>query len=63
MYKVNKKDGKKILIGAGIAGAGAVLTYLAEVIPNVDFEAWTPVVVAMFSVLVNIVRKKWFKNT
>jgi len=56
-YKLNKEDGKKILIGAGVAIAGAVLTYITEVIPNVDFGSYTPVVVALFSILANAVRK------
>lgn len=56
-YKLNKKDGKKILIGLGVACGGAGLTYLAGVIPNVDFGVWSPIVVVAFSVLVNVARK------
>lgn len=51
------EDKRKILIGAGIAGAGAFLTYLLDAVPNVDFGAYAPVVVAILSVLINIVRK------
>lgn len=47
----------KILKGAIIAGLGALLTYLTESLANVDFGNWTPTVVAIFSVLVNIIRK------
>ena len=56
-FKLNKEDMKKIAIGAGVAIAGAVLTYITEVIPNVDFGSYTPVVVALFSILANAVRK------
>lgn len=48
-----KKVGKGLLIAA----AGAALTYLAEAIPGIDFGAWTPLVVAGTSVLVNFGRK------
>jgi len=56
-YKLNKDDGKKILVGAGVAVGGALLTYLADTIPNVDFGAYTPIVVSIASVLVNASRK------
>jgi len=61
-YKLNLTDGKKILKGAGIAGAGAVLVYLIEVIPNVDFGQWTPIAVAVGAILANFVRKYLTKN-
>jgi len=50
---------KLISIGKGalIAGAGAALTYLAEILPNLDFGEWTAVVAAVLAVLVNIFRK------
>ena len=51
------EDVRKILVGAAIAGLGAVLTYLLEQIPSVDLGQWTPLVVAVLSVLVNAVRK------
>jgi len=56
-YSLNSADLKKIGIGLGVAVSGAVLTYFTELIPSVDFGAWTPVVVAGFSVVVNVVRK------
>lgn len=52
-----KEDLVRIGIGALVAGAGALLTFLAEKIPSVDFGQWTPVVVAVLSVLVNSLRK------
>jgi len=44
---------KKIGKGALIAGSGAVLTYLAEAIPGLDFGEYTPVIVATLSILIN----------
>ena len=61
-YKLNKEDGLKILKGAGLAGAGAVVIYLLEVIPNVDFGAWTAVAVAVGGILANLARK-WLNNS
>ena len=55
-------DVKKILIGAGVAGVGATLTYLLEALPQVNFGNYTPLVVASLSILANIVRK-YFSNT
>jgi len=56
-YSLNIADGKRILLGLGIAVAGAVLTYLTDLIPYVDFGAYTPIVVAVWSVIANTVRK------
>ena len=56
-WSLNKIDYKKILIGAGVALLGALSTYLQDTIPNVDFGVYTPVVVAVNSILVNIIRK------
>lgn len=56
-HSLNKADGKKILKGAGIAMGGALLTYIAQVVPNVDFGAYTGVVVALSAVLVNAAMK------
>ena len=56
-YQLNKQDSLKIGKGLLIAMAGAGLTYLAEVIPNIDFGEFTPLMVVAFSVLVNAIRK------
>ena len=55
--KLNKQDGSKILKGLLVAVGGAVLTYLMDTIPLVDFGAYTAVAVAINSVLVNAARK------
>lgn len=56
-FTLNSYDWKKIFIGLGVALAGAALTYFSEIITTIDFGSWTPVVVAAFSVLANVVRK------
>lgn len=56
-YSLNKEDFKRIGIGALVALVGALLTYLETLIPNVDFGNWTPVAVAINSILANAVRK------
>lgn len=56
-YSLNKEDGLKILKGAGIATGGALLTYILQVVANVDFGEYTPVVVAISGILVNAARK------
>jgi hypothetical protein len=57
MFSLIKLDWKKIGIGAGVAVGGALLTYIAELVPTIDFWDWTPLVVALLGVLVNIGRK------
>lgn len=52
-----KQDLKKLAIGAGIALLGALATYLQDTIPSVDFGAYTPIVVAVNSIIVNAIRK------
>lgn len=56
-WSLIKPDLKKLAIGASIALLGALATYLQDTIPNIDFGAYTPIVVAINSVLVNAIRK------
>ena len=61
-FKLNKEDGQKVLKGAGIAMGGALVVYLIEIVPQVEFgEVWTPLVVAVASVTLNFVRK-WLQG-
>jgi len=46
----------KVAKGAAIAGGGALLTYLAEAVKTMDFGLSTPIVVAVFSVVINYIR-------
>lgn len=55
--KISKTDLVKVGKGALIAGAGAVLTYLTSAITTLDFGEYTPLVVAGFGILVNLLRK------
>jgi hypothetical protein len=54
---LNELDYQKILLGLGIAMAGAALTYIQDVLPGIDFGVWTPVVVALNSAVVNAARR------
>ena len=60
-YQLNKKDGFKILKGAGIAAGGAVVAYLVGVLPNVDFGELTYIAIPVISILLNA-GLKFFKN-
>lgn len=56
-YSLNIEDFKKILVGALIAIAGAFLTYLLQVVGQIDFGTYTPLVVALSSIAINAARK------
>lgn len=56
-FRLNNEDLKKIGKGLLIAIGGAVMTYLSEVVLKTDFGAYTPVIVATWSVIVNIGNK------
>jgi len=52
-YSLNRADGLKIAKGAGIAVGGALLTYLSQVLIEIDFGAYTPLAVAIGGILIN----------
>lgn len=52
-YKLNAQDLQKIGKGLLIALGGAFLTFIAQHIGQIDFGTYTPLVVALASVLVN----------
>lgn len=56
-WTLNKKDGLKILKGAGIAVGAALITYIAEIIPHVDLGVYTAAFVAVSGVALNTARK------
>ena len=56
-FAVNAEDLKKLGKGMLIAVAGAALTYGSEWVAGTDFGMWTPIIVAGWSVTVNLVRK------
>jgi len=56
-YKLNAIDGKKIFTGLGIALLGAFITYMQDLIPSIDFGVYTPIAMAINSVIVNLLRK------
>lgn len=56
-FSLSSMDWEKIGIGALVAVVGALLTYLTPVVTGLDLGSSTPIVVAIWSVLANIVRK------
>jgi len=60
-YSFDKETMKKIARGAAIAGGGAALTYLLQVIASTDFGDFTPVVVAVCGIALNAL-KEWMKG-
>ena len=56
-YKLNSIDWKKIGTGLIIVLLGAFITYLQELIPSIDFGVYTPIAMAINSVIVNLLRK------
>lgn len=62
-FTLNGTDWKKIGKGLLVALAGAGLTYLTEWISGADFGTVTPIIVAGFSVIANLLRKWIVNNT
>lgn len=60
-FTLNNIDWKKIGKGALIAIAGALFTYFESFITTVDFAIYTPLVMAINSILVNVVTK-WLQG-
>lgn len=52
-YNLNKADGFKILKGAVIVICGSFLTYLAGIVPNVNFGEQTVLVAGVLMILIN----------
>lgn len=61
-FTLSKADLIAVAKGLGIAVAGAAATYLSTFIAGHDFGLYTPIVVALWSVVVNLIRK-WVPNT
>lgn len=54
---MNRDAAMKVLKGAAIAAAGAVLTYVTQWVSGADFGSYTPAVVAGWSIAANALRK------
>ena len=52
---------KKIITGAGVAVIGALLTYTTTWVTGENFGTYTPIVVAIWSVIANVGRK-WISD-
>lgn len=61
-FRLIKEDMLKVGKGALIATSGALLTYALQVIPTVDFGQYTPIVVALASILINAGLKYFQSN-
>jgi len=56
-FKFIPEDIKSIVTGAAIAAGGAFATYLLEGLMQMNFGEYTPLIVAVLSVIINAVRK------
>jgi len=56
-FEMKKEDWFKVVKGLFIAGAGAGATYLEQTIPMITFGEYTPIIVAVNCVIVNLIRK------
>jgi len=56
-FTLNQEDVIKILTGASIAMGGALVTYLTEIVGQIDLAEWTPVFVAVASIGINALKK------
>ena len=54
---VNKEDMTKVGKGVFYAAMGGALTYASEIVLHIDWGEWTPIVVALASVLSNFAWK------
>jgi hypothetical protein len=56
-FSISKEELISVLKGLGIVCGGAALTYLTAFVAGHDFGSYTPVIVALWSVVVNFLRK------
>lgn len=54
---LTKDDIISLLKGLGVALVGAALTYLTAFVTKTDFGTYTPIIVAFWGVIANVVRK------
>lgn len=54
-FRINNEDLKKVLVGGAIAVGGALATYLQGL--TLDFGSYTPLAVAINSIIINLLRK------
>lgn len=60
-FTIDVDDIIKVAKGAVLVGSSAALTYVAQNLGNVDFGVYGPVMVPVFSVVLDTVIK-WVKN-
>jgi len=54
---LNVTDWKKILKGLGIAAGGAALTYVLDLLPQINFKGYELIVIPIASTLINFALK------
>lgn len=59
---LHSNDIKRVAVGGLICIVGAGATYLEQSIPTIDFGQWTPLIVAVNSMIINMLRK-WVCDT
>ena len=55
--KLNKKDMGKILKGCALAGSGAIVAYLLQILPSIDLGVNTYILIPVISSMLNFVLK------
>lgn len=61
-FGLNKENLKRIAWNAAIVGLAAVMTYLADQLPNIDFGAYSPLVVGIVSPGLKTVAESFIKR-
>lgn len=56
-YSFRGIEWKKVGTGALVAIGGALLTYVSTFVAGSDFGPYTPIVVAVWGIVVNVARK------
>lgn len=56
-YTLIREDWWKILVGASIAVLGALVTYLLDALPGMNFGEYTYIIIPIISILLNAARK------
>jgi predicted membrane protein len=56
-FTLIKEDIKSLSIGLGITLTGAALTYITEYVAKADYGQYTALVVAIWALLANVIRK------
>jgi len=56
-WQIIGKDLQSLGIGLGVTLAGAGITYLTEYFAKADYGEYTPIIVAVWALIANVLRK------